>query len=119
MTKDLYLDIDVVRDASGELRANVDFSRYVGHVQEELAKKIDAAVLDSLEPQLNALGWVKERTCHNIGEKDTGWFKCSKCGAELHADCIDGFNPDIYVWVNVGYADVHYCPYCGRKVVKE
>ena len=58
-----------------------------------------------------------ERTCRDIGDKDTGWFKCSHCGASLSADCIDGFTPDIHIKVNEDYAKVRYCPYCRTKVV--
>lgn len=100
--KDLYLDVDIVRDASGELRANVDFSRYIGRVRDEFLRKIDAAILESVEPQLNALGWVKERTCRDQDENES-LFVCSECGASCQ------------LLVN----EAHYCPNCGARVLSE
>lgn len=117
MTEDLYLDVDVVKDASGELRANVDFSRYVGHVRAELLRKIDAAILDSMEPQLNSLGWVKECTC-TMEKKQTGYFTgliCSKCGCTTFYRYAEPGEDGMVI----GCPVPNYCPDCGARVVSE
>lgn len=57
----------------------------------------------SVEENIRAQGYVKERTCHNVSE----WreeFECSECGD---------------VWIKPGVEPFCYCPSCGAKVVEE
>ena len=53
----------------------------------------------SVEENIKAQGYVKERTCRNVSEVDYG-FKCSECGD----------------WEDIDHPK--YCAHCGAKVVE-
>ena len=57
----------------------------------------------SVEENIKAQGYVKERTCRNI-ETNRYFFECSECG-----DHWCDYEPDTF----------HYCPNCGARVLSE
>ena len=76
---------------------------------DRVATRIDADILDRIEPQLNDIGWYKERTCQMTdGQWDNGqctWGTvCSECDAHLEHERGRHLN---------------YCPNCGARVRSE
>lgn len=61
-----------------------------------------------------------EDTCQNVDEwgfnsnNNNFGFTCSKCGALVYPDEM-GYSPLI---VNEEVEPLHYCPYCGAKIVE-
>ena len=69
---------------------------------DRVATNIDEIILDRIEPQLNELGWFKERTCEMFQYRNAlgliDEYQCSECGADVEGK-------------------PNYCPNCGAKVV--
>ena len=76
---------------------------------DRVATRIDADILDRIEPQLNDIGWHKERTCTMTYDEEwsgdelypTQAFICSECGGMT----VEGVP--------------NYCPNCGARVRSE
>lgn len=76
---------------------------------DRVATNIDAIILERIEPQLNELGWFKERTCEISGRSNS----CSRCGAS-----IERVTHSVVEMGDLYACPPSFCPSCGAKVVE-
>lgn len=71
----------------------------------------------SVEENIRAQGYVKERTCRNVSEwHEVDEFVCSECGIKL-TDWVEVIEDEEQAF-RFEYA-FKYCPSCGARVVSE